>query len=29
MKIPAAESVAIAEKVAAAGFKVLSQTDLG
>ena len=29
MKIPAADSVAIAEKVAAAGFKVLSQTDLG
>ncbi len=29
MKIPAAESVAIAEKVAKAGFKVLNQEDLG
>ena len=28
MKIPASDSVAIAEKVAAAGFKVLSQSDL-
>lgn len=28
MKIPAAESVAVAERVAAAGFKVLSQADL-
>ena len=28
MKIPAAESVAVAEKVAAAGFKVLTQKDL-
>jgi hypothetical protein len=28
MKIPAANSVAVAEKVAAAGFKVLTQADL-